>query len=387
MSRRPPTLDAHAGRPTSGARPVNPPLVRGSTVLFPSYEAFTARDRPFFYGRMGTPTHHALCDSVAALEGADTVALAPSGLAAVTLALLAYAEAGGHVLVTDSAYDPTRTFCDGTLARMGVETTYYDPRAGGEIARLIRPNTLAILAESPGSLTFEVQDLPALASAGPPVIVDNTWSAGAFLKPLALGCAISVQAATKYLGGHSDVFLGTVAAKGEAGRRVARTARELGLATSPDDAAPVHRGARTLHRRLAVHEANGLGLAAWLEQRSEVARVLHPALPSHPDHSLWARDFTGSSGLFAAVLRRGDEAYVAAFCNALRLFGMGYSWGGFESLCLPVWPERHRTAVPPEPRGQVLRFHAGLEDLADLTGDLDAAFAAADAVPAPERRP
>ena len=349
-------------------------------MVFPTYAAFAARARPFFYGRMGTPTHTALCESVARLEGAEAVILAPSGLAAVTLALLSFCEAGSHLLVTDSAYDPTRAFCTDMLAGYGVETEFYDPRA--DVAPLIRPNTAAILAESPGSLTFEVQDLPALAAHGVPVIVDNTWSAGVHLRPLALGCAVSVQAATKYLGGHSDVFLGTLAANGAAARKIQRTARLLGLSTSPDDAALVHRGTRTLHRRLETHEANGLGLARWLEARPEIARVRHPGLPSHPDHALFARDFTGSTGLFAAILRRTDEPYLAAFLDGLALFGMGYSWGGYESLCIPTWPDRHRTATSVAP-GQWLRFHAGLENLADLTADLGRGFAAAASVPEP----
>ena len=378
MAKDGPTGDAHTGRPGEGVRLVNPSVCRGSTVVFPTYAEFTARSRPFFYGRMGTPTHAALCESVAALEHADHVTLAPSGLAAVTLAILSFCEAGGHLLVTDSAYDPTRAFCEGMLRTYGVETEFYDPRA--DVAPLIRPNTSAILAESPGSLTFEVQDLRALAGHGVPVIVDNTWSAGAYLKPLDLGCAVSVQAATKYLGGHSDVFLGTVAANGRVGARVQRTARQLGLATSPDDAALVHRGMRTLHRRLAVHEETGLGLARWLEAREEIAGVLHPGLPSHPDHALFARDFTGSTGLFAARLRRTDAAYVAAFLDSLTLFGMGYSWGGYESLCIPTWPDRHRTVGPVAP-GQWLRFHAGLEALPDLTADLARGFAAANAIP------
>jgi cystathionine beta-lyase len=381
---RGPTRDSHVGRPKEGVRLVNPSVHRGSTVLFPSYAEFTAAQRPFFYGRSGTDTHRALEEAVAELEGAESVTLAPSGLAAVTLALLSFAEAGGHLLVTDSAYDPTRSFCDGVLKRMGVETTYYDPLIGGGIKELVRPNTVAILCESPGSLTFEVQDLPTICGATDrPVIVDNTWGASVNLRPLALGAAVSVQAATKYLGGHSDVFLGTVAASGEAARRVRRTARELGLATSPDDAALTLRGMRTLHRRLRAHEENGLALARWLEARPEVARVLHPGLPSHPQHALFARDFRGSCGLFGAVLKRSDEPYVAAFLDALTLFGMGYSWGGFESLCIPAWPERHRTATRWQAEGQLLRFHAGLEDAGDLTADLAAAFDAANATPRP----
>lgn len=376
-----PTSDAHKGRPRQGVRLVNPGTERGSTVLFPSYAAFTAKSRPFFYGRGGTPTHRALEECVADLEGAESVTLAPSGLAAVTLALLAFARAGGHVLVTDSAYDPTRSFCDGFLTRMGAEIEYYDPGIGDGIREKIRTETVAVLAESPGSLTFEVQDLPALCegAGAVPVIVDNTWSAGVFLKPLALGAAVSVQAATKYLGGHSDVLLGTVAASGRAARAVERAARQLGNSVSADDATLVLRGMRTLHRRLAVHEENGLALARWLEARPEIARVMHPALESHPDHALFRRDFTGACGLFGAVLRRRDEAYVAAFLDSLRLFGMGYSWGGYESLCIPTWPERARSATAWAPSGQTLRFHAGLEDIADLTADLDQAFAIANA--------
>ena len=377
------TADSHTGRPKTGQRLVNPPVHRGSTVLFADYDTFRHRRSPFFYGRGGTPTHDALRESVAALEGAEHVTLAPSGLAAVTLALLSFARAGGHVLVTDSAYDPTRSFCDGVLARMGVRTEYYDPLIGAGIGALIGPDTCAILAESPGSLTFEVQDLPAICGAaqGVPVIVDNTWAAGAYSKPLDHGAAVSVQAATKYLGGHSDVLMGTVAASGAAARAVKETARGLGLATSPDDAALVHRGMRTLHRRLAVHQENGLALARWLEARPEVARVMHPGLPGHPQHALFARDFTGSTGLFGAVLRRSDEPYLQAFFDQLRLFGMGYSWGGYESLAIPTWPGRHRTATRWSEPGQAIHLHAGLEDATDLTADLEGAFAAANAVP------
>ena len=380
---KPPTTDAHAGRAASGQRVVNPPVERGSTVLFRDYDTFRGRSHPFFYGRGGTATHRALCDSVAALDGAEHVALAPSGLAAVSLALLSFARAGGEVLVTDSAYDPTRAFCDGVLARMGVRTRYYDPLAG--VLGMAGPDTCAVLAESPGSLTFEVQDVPALVrEAGDvPVIVDNTWGAGVFLKPLALGAAVSVQAATKYLGGHSDVLMGTVAASGAAARAVTKTARGLGIATSPDDAALVHRGIRTLTRRLAVHEENGLALARWLEGRDEVTSVTHPGLPSHPQHALFERDFIGACGLFGAILRRSDEPYLEAFFDALGLFGMGYSWGGFESLCIPTWPARHRTATSWSAPGQAVRFHAGLEDIADLTADLDQAFRAANAIPEP----
>lgn len=371
------TKYCHLGRAHHGLRMVNPPVERGSTVMFPDYDSFRGRSRPKYYGRHGTDTHLALKEAVAALEGAAGVTLTSSGLSAVNLAILAFALPGTEVLITDSAYDPVRSFCDQYLAKRGVTVRYYDPRIGAGIADLISERTALIHCESPGSLTFEIQDLPAIAAAAGdiPVTVDNTWGAGHFYKPLALGATVSIQSATKYLGGHSDVFLGTIASRTEsAARRIFATAQLLGNATSPDDAYTVLRGVRTLHVRLAEHEAQGLALAEWLAARPEVDEVLHPGLASHPDHALWRRDFTGASGLFSAVLKRSDEAYVRAFINALRLYGLGYSWGGFESLCLPAWPEHSRSATPWRKSGQLLRFHAGLEAIEDLTADLAQAF-------------
>lgn len=368
------------GRPHEGLRMVNPPVERGSTVVFPSYDDFRARGRPKYYGRHGTDTHEALREAVAALEGAAGVTLTSSGLSAVSLAILSYAVPGTEILVTDSVYDPVRSFCDRYLGPRGVSVRYYDPLIGAGISELIGERTALIHCESPGSLTFEVQDLPAICQAAGkvPVSVDNTWGAGHFYKPLALGATISVQSATKYLGGHSDVFLGTVASRpAGTARRVAETAQLLGNATSPDDAYTVLRGMRTLHVRLAEHEAQGLALASWLERRDEVANVLHPGLPSHPQYELWRRDFTGASGLFAAVLQESDEGYVRRFIDALQLYALGYSWGGYESLCLPAWPETCRSEGSWQAGGQLLRFHAGLEAIEDLTQDLDQAFAAA----------
>lgn len=371
----------HGARPKDGVRMVNPSVERGSTVLFPDYDSFTAKRRPRYYGRHGTDVHDALREAVAGLEDGAAVTLTSSGLSAVNLTLLAFADPGADILVTDSTYDPVRSFCEQFLAARGVSVRFYDPLIGEGIADLIRPETTLIHTESPGSLTFEVQDLPAITKAAGkvPVSIDNTWGAGVFYKPLQLGATISVQSATKYMGGHSDVFLGTICSRDErTGRRIARTAQLLGNATSPDDAYTVLRGLRTLPLRLREHEAQGVALASWLEQHPAVDRVLHPALPSHPQHDLFKRDFSGASGLFSVILKRSDEPYVRAFIDALTLYGLGYSWGGYESLCLPAWPGRARSATRWEQEGQLLRFHAGLEAIEDLTADLVQAFEKAD---------
>ncbi|NRA29053.1 MAG: cystathionine beta-lyase [Parvularculaceae bacterium] len=373
----------HMARPHDGLSMVNPSVERGSTVLFADYESFVARNRQRYYGRHGTDTHTALKEAVADLEGGEAVTLTSSGLSAVNLAFLAFAEPGTDILVTDTTYDPVRSFCDGFLKPRGVSIRYYDPLIGGGIEDLIRPETVLIHTESPGSLTFEIQDLPAIrAAAGDiPISIDNTWGAGYFYKPLNLGASISIQSATKYMGGHSDVFLGTICSKDATiGQKIARTATLLGNATSPDDAYAVLRGLRTLPTRLREHETQGLALAEWLEQRPEVATVLHPGLPSHPQHDLWKRDFTGASGLFSVILQPQSEAFTAALINNLKLYGLGYSWGGFESLCLPAWPERSRSATDWNAQGQLLRFHVGLEAIEDLTGDLANAFERASSV-------
>ena len=371
------TKYCHLGRTHEGLRMVNPSIERGSTVMFPDFDTFRGRKRKKYYGRHGTDTHDALKEAIAELEGAMGVTLTPSGLSAVNMAILAYALPGTDVLMTDTAYDPVRSFADDYLKPRGVSVRYFDPLIGAGIKDLIQDNTALIHCESPGSLTMEVQDLPAIcAAAGDiPVSVDNTWGAGHFYKPLKLGATISIQSATKYLGGHSDVFLGTIASGTEqAAHKVFKTAQLLGNATSPDDAYTVLRGIRTLHVRLAEHEVQGLALAEWLAGRDEVAEVLHPGLESHPQHALWKRDFTGACGLFSVVLKTSDEAYVRTFIDSLHHYGLGYSWGGFESLCLPAWPSWSRSAVPWTKQGQLLRFHAGLEAIEDLTSDLDQAF-------------
>ncbi|RFB04100.1 cystathionine beta-lyase [Parvularcula marina] len=372
-----PTKDAHKGRPAEGVRMVNPAVECGSTVLFPDYASFRAQNRPWHYGRMGTPTHKALEESLGELEGAEHVSLTGSGLAACTLAILSVVKEGGHLLVTDSAYEPTRAFCDIYLKSLGIETTYFDPHADeAAIRELVRPNTQGIFCESPGSLTFEVQDIPAIVrGAGDiPVIVDNTYGAGVHYKPLELGAAISLQALTKYVGGHSDLLMGAVITRKDLATAVQRTARVLGISVSGKDASLAHRGLRTLHRRLDVHEASGLAVARWLEDRPEIASVLHPGLESHPGHALWARDGTGTNGLFSVIADWEDEATTGRFIDALHYFGLGYSWGGYESLCLPAWPAKVRSAVPWTETRQLLRFHIGLEDVSDLTTDLKNAF-------------
>lgn len=372
-----------AGRdPHSNHGIVNPPVYHASTVLFPTLEALQkgrGKDpRQVVYGRIGTPTTHSLQDAYAALEGADMAVATGSGKAAIVTALLACLESGDHLLVADSAYLPTRTFADGMLRSFGVETSYYDPAAGEDIAARMQPNTRAVYTESPGSLTFEVQDLPAIAAVaherGAVVINDNTWSGGYFLKPFDLGVDIVVQAGTKYIVGHSDAMCGLVAARGAWCERVWRTFQELGSCIGPDDAYLAQRGLRTIAVRLQRHHETGLRLAAWLRRHPDVVRVLHPGLDSDPGHALWTRDFTGASGLFGVLLAPTSRQALAAMVDGLTLFGMGWSWGGYESLLVPVDPSSSRTAVPWIAEGQLLRIHAGLEDADDLIADLDAAF-------------
>jgi cysteine-S-conjugate beta-lyase len=361
---------------------VNPPVHHVSTVLYPSAEDFLVRRARYTYGRRGTPTSEALQDAIRALEGPDCagVALLPSGLAAISSTLLAVLSAGDHLLVSDSVYQPTRKFCDGVLTRYGIATTYYDPLIGDGIAALMRPNTRAVFVEAPGSLSFEVQDVPAIAiaahAAGAVVVMDNTWASPLYFRAFDKGVDLSIQAATKYIGGHSDVMLGVVSANKATWGRLGDTVHALGLCVGPDDIYLGLRGLRTMGVRLAQHYQAGLRVARWLEQRPEIARVLHPAFESCPGHAVWRRDFSGASGLFSVVFKPVAQTAVNAFLNELSLFGIGASWGGFESLAIPFDCTSIRTATTWAPGGPTVRIHIGLEDVDDLIGDLERGFAA-----------
>ena len=375
-----------AGRDAQAQRGfVNPPIVRGSTVLYPTAAALHAHRGEFRYARFGTPTTHALQEALMALEGPQCagVGLAPSGLAAITTTLLSVLKTGDHLLVCDNVYRPTREFCDGMLARYGVETTYFDSLLGTGIERLFKPNTRAVLLEAPGSQTFEMPDTPAIAAVahahGALMIADNTWATSLYHRSLEHGVDISMQAATKYIGGHSDIMFGIISANATAWPRLFEDIRQLGICAGPDDVYLALRGIRTLSVRLAQHYRSGLEIAHWLAARPEVARVLHPALESHPGHAIWKRDFTGASGLFSIILKPAPQKAVDALLDAVKLFGMGYSWGGFESLVIPFDCESYRTATRWAPGGPALRFHIGLEDVDDLKADLAHGFAALNA--------
>jgi cystathionine beta-lyase len=369
----------HAGRdPFAQHGFVNTPIYRGSTVLYPTTDDFLARRAPFTYGTYGTPTIRSLEEAWSDLAGAATTVLTPSGLAAITIALMAAVKAGDHILVSDSAYRPTRVFCDGMLKRFGVETEYYDPLVGAGIADLMRANTSVVFAEAPGSQTFEMQDIPAIAAVahakGACVMMDNTWATPLFFPPHERGVDICIEAGTKYLSGGSDLLLGLTSANEAWAKRLRDTFNAFAMCAGPEDVFLGLRGLRTMSLRLREHQAQALDMARWLEERPEVARVLHPALPSDPGHEIWKRDFTGASGLFGVVLKEASPAALAAMLDGLELFGMGASWGGFESLVLPFDPSSYRTVMPWRAEGPALRFHIGLEDLDDLKRDLDAGF-------------
>jgi cystathionine beta-lyase len=384
MSIQDDTLLVSAGRdPAANHGVVNPPIYRASTILFPTLAAFKNRKQQRYtgltYGLHGTPTTFALAQAVAEVEGGARAVVVSSGQSAISMVLTAFVKAGDHILVTDSAYEPTRVYCDVVLARFGVETTYYDPRVGAGIAALIRPNTRLIFMESPGSLTFEVQDVPAIAAAararGVLTALDNTWGTPLYCKPFRLGVDLSIQAGTKYIAGHSDLMLGIVTtATEELYRRVRDFVSQVGDCPSPEECYLALRGLRTLGVRLRRHEQSALKIARWLADRPEVARVLYPALPDDPGHALWKRDFGGACGLFGVLLRTGSEAAVAALVDGLRWFGIGASWGGYESLVIPGYPSGSRTAVPWTEPGFLLRMHVGLEDADDLIADLAAGF-------------
>ncbi len=384
---------SHAGRAGTRVRGfVNPPLLRGSTMLYPSCQerhaaGATRLDQAPNYGVMGNATHHALEDVIAEIEGGTRCQIVSSGLAAVTTPLLAYLKTGDHCLVPDSVYGPTRTFCDGMLARLGIETTYYraDTDAPG-IAALMRPNTAVLYLESPGSHTFEVQDVPALAeeahARGAKVLMDNTWGIH-FFQPFRHGVDVSIQALTKYVVGHSDVLLGSVTtARDEDWERVRMTALALGQYASPDDCWLALRGVRTMGLRLQHQMRSGLAVAEWFARQPEVAGVLHPALPGAPGHDLWKRDFTGACSLFGVVFQpEFSNAAACAMVDSLELFGIGASWGGFESLVLPTTGHVVRTAGAWDYDGPLVRFHIGLEDTGDLIADLHRGLAVLRAQP------
>lgn len=382
--RRPDTRLVHGGRRKEWrGRLVNPPVHRASTILFGSVAEMRAAAPQFgvhYYGLHGTPTQWALAEALTGLEpGAAGTMLYSNGLAAVTGALLSVLSAGDELLMTDSVYGPTRHFCDRLLRRYGVTTRYYDPLVGAGISELIGERTRAVFLESPGSLTMEVQDVPAICAAakgrGVATLLDNTWATPLFFPALAAGVDLSILAGTKYVGGHADVMLGAVTATAEFYPGLERTAWDLGHFAGPDDAWLCSRGLRTMGVRLRQHESSALRIARWLKDRPEVAAVLHPGLPDCPGHALWARDFKGSSGLFSFVLKGGGDSARVRFIEALELFGIGYSWGGYESLAVPVDPERLRTATRWQAEGPLVRLQIGLEDPDDLIEDLAAGLA------------
>jgi len=361
---------------------VNPPVYHASTLLYPTAEDQVAHRARYNYGRRGTPTSEALENALREIDGdaCAGVALLPSGLAAISAALLATARAGDHVLVPDSVYRPTRNFCNGVFKRFGVETTYYDPLVGADIARLFKPNTRVVFVEAPGSQSLEMQDIPAIAKIAHErnavVLMDNTWATPLYFRAFEKGVDLSIQAGTKYIGGHSDIMFGCVSANAATLPPLKDTVYSMGLCVGPDDMYLALRGLRTLGVRLDRHYQSGLRVARWLEQRTEVLRVIHPALESDPGHEIWKRDFTGACGLFSVVFKPTSEQSVHAFLNELTLFGLGYSWGGFESLAILFDCTEYRTATKWAPGGPTVRLHIGLEDPDDLIADLERGFSA-----------
>ncbi len=381
------TITAHSGRhPEQYQGAVNPPVFHASTILARSVEEYRRKRKEWldeapgtYYGRFGTPTTESLQEAIAALEGGHRCVLYPSGLAACAGALLAFLSAGDHVLMADCVYGPTRNFARGTLKRYGVTTTFFDPLIGRGIEALVQPNTRVVYLESPGSLTFEIQDVPAIAEAahrrGAIVMIDNTWATPLYFKPFAHGADVSVQAATKYIVGHSDAMLGSITCTREAWPKLRTSTYELGQTAGPDDVYLGQRGLRTLAVRLKAHWETGLALAQWIARQPEVERVLHPALPGDPGHALWKRDFLGSSGLFGVVLKANvTDAALCAMIDGLELYGIGASWGGYESLIVPFHPAETRSATKWPHAGPCFRIHAGLENRDDLLEDLEAGF-------------
>ena len=380
------TKAVHLGRdPKRFSGAVNTPVFRASTILSETVAEWEQKKKDrtqgkpgTYYGLNGTPSRHLLEQALAELEGGHMCQVYPSGLAACTIPILAYVKAGDHILVADSVYGPTRKFCDSQLRRFGIETTYYDPLVGAGIAALMRPNTRLVFVESPGSLTFEVQDIPAIAGVarkhGATVMMDNTWGTPLYFKPFEHGVDVSIQATTKYIVGHSDVIMGSVTCTKEAWPQLKAVTTEFGQTAAPDDCYLAARGLRTMAMRMPVHWASGVQLAQWIARQPEVERVLHPALPGDPGHALWKRDFRGACGLFGVVLKPMAQRAADALVDGLELYGIGASWGGFESLALPVVPADLRSATRWPFTGPCIRIHAGLEHIDDLIADMNQGF-------------
>lgn len=377
------TLLAHVGRdPEKFEGMVNPPVFRTSTVIFPTLEDYEKRTGDDYksvrYGRYGTPTTFALEEAIARMEGGYQAVVLPSGLAAIAAAISAFVKSGEHLLVADSVYAPTRNFCERRLRANGIEVEYYDPLIAGGIAKLFRPNTKAVFCESPGSLTFEVQDIPAIADAaharGLAVLADNTWGTPYFFRSFERGVDVSIHSATKYIAGHSDVMMGAIVTNEKHWVAVRRTVADYGYSVSPEDCYLALRGFRTIGVRMRQQMANALKVARWLQSRPEVKRVIYPALETDPGHALWKRDFEGAAALFSFVLAGATEQAAAAFVNALKLFSIGSSWGGYESLAVVARIAPYRTATRWDPGGPTIRLHIGLEDPDDLIADLERAF-------------
>ena len=369
----------HSGHDIETSRGfVNVPPFRGSTVLYPDAASLKTSNQRFTYGTHGTPTTEALANAWSELAGAAGTAMTPSGLSAIAMALQATLKGGDHLLMTDSAYSPARRFAEQVLRPLGVETTYYDPAIGADIAGLIRDNTRAILTEAPGSQSLEMQDIPAISEAahkrGVCVIMDNTWATPLFFPPHERGVDLAVEAGTKYLSGHSDLLLGLISANAQWWPRLKAFVDLYGIPPGPEDTFLALRGLRTMELRLKEAERQALELAHWLETRPEVKRVIHPALPHYPGHDIWKRDFLGSSGLFSVVLQPVSDAAVSAMLNGFSLFGLGFSWGGYESLVIPFDCSTYRTATKWEPGGPTIRLQVGLEDIEDLKSDLAQGF-------------